>query len=142
MPRPHLAFTLAAALSASVLAACAIAPRHRQVAADQPRQFAQDGEQRLERHARAHAHALEHVDQFLGVDVAAGAGRVRTATQAARGRVEAGDAGLPGGDGVGQGHAARIVQVNAGQVLRAHNTANRPDQTLHRCRVAIPRRVR
>ena len=36
MPRPHLAFTLAAALSASVLAACATAPRHRQVAADQP----------------------------------------------------------------------------------------------------------
>lgn len=36
MPRPHLAFTLAAALSVSVLAACATAPRQRQVAADQP----------------------------------------------------------------------------------------------------------
>ena len=57
------------------------------------------------------AHAVEQVDQVLCREVSGGSGRVWTAAGAAGRRVEAADAVLQAGDDVGQGRAARVVEV-------------------------------
>ena len=79
--------------------------------ADQAGQGGGCFEQGIEVHAGVQAHALEHVHQILGADIAAGARCVGAAAEAAEGGVEAVDAGVQRCQGIGQAHAAGVVKM-------------------------------
>ena len=56
---------------------------------------------------------LEHVDEVLEGEVAAGARRERAAAEAADAAVDAAGAGVEGGERVGDAEAAGVVEVHA-----------------------------
>src|SRR3954471_4576655 len=85
------------------------------------------GEDCVEVEPRAHAGLLEHVDQLLGGDVAAGARRERAAAEAADGGVQLGDPGLDGGERIRLTGAAGVVEVHADGDARA-GAADRVEQ--------------
>src|SRR5690606_38170122 len=57
------------------------------------------------------AHAVQHVDDVFGGDVAGGAFGVGAAAQPGHGGVEDGDAGLQRGEYVGEGLTVGVVEV-------------------------------
>lgn len=74
------------------------------------------------------AHGFEHEDEILGDDVARGARREGAAAEAGEGRVEGGDADIEAGDDVGEAEAARVVEVEAGEILGADGGVDGADE--------------
>lgn len=67
--------------------------------------------------AGVNSHALEHVDEVLGGEVAGGAGGVGAAAESADGSIEGGDSAFQGCEDVGEGGPISIVEVE-GQAAR------------------------
>src|SRR3954469_11860947 len=84
-------------------------------------------EQLVEVQPRRYAHAVQHVGEVFGGDVAAGAGCMRAAANAGRAGVEAGDAQLQRRVDVGQAEATRIVEM-AGHQLVARDAQHALEQ--------------
>ena len=84
------------------------------------------GEDGVEVEAGAHAGLLQHVDQLLGGDVAAGARGERAAAEAADRGVELGHPGLDRGQRVGLAGAAGVVEVHADRDARGRPGGRRP----------------
>ncbi len=84
--------------------------------------------QGLEIDAGLDAEAVQEPDKILGGQVAGGAAGVGTAAQAAGRRVDDGDAGLEGGQGVGQRLPVGVVEVDGHLPGRNAGVAERLDQ--------------
>jgi hypothetical protein len=82
------------------------------------------------------AHAFEHEDKVFGVDVAAGAGRMRAAADAGQAGVEARDADLQRRIRIREPHAARVVEMAAPQPV-ARDAQGTLEQAAHHRRIGI-----
>ena len=90
------------------------------------------------RHAGLDAEAVQHEQQIFGGKVARGAGREGAAAQAAGGAVERRHAVIEAGEHVGEGGAARVVEVQ-GDLMQREPGADGSEDTEDVARSA-PRR--
>ena len=87
--------------------------RARQVVADERPAQRRRRDRRLQVDVDANAAVAQQVDEILGGDVAAGAGRERAAAESADRGVQPGDARGDGGVRAGEPGAAGVVEVRA-----------------------------
>src|SRR5439155_22310955 len=83
----------------------------RQLVADDLAKPARCGEQPIEVDTRVVAHALQHVHDVLGADIAGCAGREWATSQSTKATFEAHDARREAGENVGKAHTARGVKM-------------------------------
>ena len=90
----------------------------------------------IEIDAGREAHGFEQKDEVFGHDIAGGAGRIGTTTDAALRRIEGGDAGIERRHHIGEPLPARIVQVRAA-ALGAERLAQAREQAPDLRRIGI-----
>src|SRR5690606_41487918 len=78
-------------------------------------------------HAGVDVHAVQHVDDGVGGDVAGGAVGIRAAAQAGNGGIDGGDAHVDAGKDVGQRLVARVMEVDR-EAFHGHASRARVDQ--------------